>query len=345
MYRLKDRPGLHLGNNPLLIENIHDSNKTILSHLNNNNEFTVEIKIVPSIKTANRLSGIVCIYDEHEPDIFFIGKWKSHTIMRRRLPSHNNKPTYQEVSLPNSITHDRSATIIAAMDETGTLLSINKDYNAFFPGFSLKMDGLLLHKARVLIGNDPHLKVPFTGEVNGLALFNRRLTAEEINEHILHWGSNTIAQLSLEKGLIALFPMNDPRGQSVKNMISEKGNLMIPDKLYTIKKTILGGPWLNFWHHEGFYYDIIINILGFIPLGMLILAFFISRNKTGYFYYAVTIVIGVTASLTIELTQAFMPARSSSTTDLLCNALGTAVGVLLCHIIFRRFPNIMKKPG
>jgi glycopeptide antibiotics resistance protein len=41
------------------------------------------------------------------------------------------------------------------------------------------------------------------------------------------------------------------------------------------------------------------------------------------------IAAGAFLSLVIELTQAWLPGRSSSATDLFCNSLGTVIGALL----------------
>jgi hypothetical protein len=336
VFRLKNKPGLHFNNNSIVLEPVIKSHGTLLSQLNNDDEFSMEIKLIPSIKTAKRLSCIFCIYDEREPEIILLGKWKSHTILRRRIELAGNKTSSHEVSIPDSLFHDQSAIITVSMCTDGTLLSINNEKNVFFPGFNLKRKNQLFSNAQLLVGNDTNVKTSWNGEINGFAIYRRALKREEIERHKLLWNSNNFSKLSREKDILALFPMHETHGQVVRNMITGKNNnLLIPEKLFSIKKTILGGPWINFWHDERFYYDIIINIIGFIPFGLLLLALFISNNKTGYFFYAITVISGFGLSLMIELIQVFMPLRTSSITDLISNTIGTLIGVIIFHFAYK----------
>ena len=75
--------------------------------------------------------------------------------------------------------------------------------------------------------------------------------------------------------------------------------------------------------------DFIINIVGFVPFGYLLLLYFVSGNcKGGLLGKALLAVIAGTAtSLILELVQVFIPGRTSSLFDLIANGMGTVIGV------------------
>ena len=85
--------------------------------------------------------------------------------------------------------------------------------------------------------------------------------------------------------------------------------------------------------------DVAINILGFIPLGYLMISYFLSRNriqkKIPVSCLAIAACIGI--SLLIELFQYYIPGRTSSLVDLLFNGLG-AFGGVIYYLLEKRVP-------
>lgn len=83
--------------------------------------------------------------------------------------------------------------------------------------------------------------------------------------------------------------------------------------------------------------DVAINILGFIPLGYLMMSFFISsdqkQKKVPVICLSITACIGI--SFIIELSQYYLPGRSSSLSDLLFNGLG-AFGGIIYYLLEKR---------
>ena len=82
-----------------------------------------------------------------------------------------------------------------------------------------------------------------------------------------------------------------------------------------------------------FYFsDVAINILGFIPLGYLMMSYFISsdrmQKKVPVCCLAIAACIGIGISLLIELSQYYIPGRTSSLFDLLFNGLGAFGGII-----------------
>jgi VanZ family protein len=45
--------------------------------------------------------------------------------------------------------------------------------------------------------------------------------------------------------------------------------------------------------------------------------------------FLVAIFIGISVSLSIEMLQSYFPTRDSSMTDLICNTIGTILGMML----------------
>ncbi|MCJ7539380.1 MAG: VanZ family protein [Desulfobacterales bacterium] len=83
--------------------------------------------------------------------------------------------------------------------------------------------------------------------------------------------------------------------------------------------------------------DAAINILGFIPLGYLMMSYFISsdrkQKKVPVICLSITACIGI--SFIIELSQYYIPGRSSSLSDLLFNGLG-AFGGIIYYLLEKR---------
>ena len=82
------------------------------------------------------------------------------------------------------------------------------------------------------------------------------------------------------------------------------------------------------------FYNVIGNILLFIPLGFCIPLFFNKKNKLSK-----VILYGFTASLTIEVLQLFTPYSITDIDDIIFNTLGTVIGFIIFNIIYTILKN------
>ena len=75
--------------------------------------------------------------------------------------------------------------------------------------------------------------------------------------------------------------------------------------------------------------DATINILGFIPLGYLMMSYFLSSDRIQKKIPVIFLTIGtcIGISLLIELLQYYLPGRTSSLLDLLFNSFGAICGI------------------
>ena len=89
---------------------------------------------------------------------------------------------------------------------------------------------------RMVIGNDPTGRKPWTGEIYGLAIYNHALSPEQVIENFEKWKGDNALSLLEEKNLIALYPMDEQYGHVIHNASNERYNLLIPHKFKIFKK-------------------------------------------------------------------------------------------------------------
>ncbi|MGX1793237.1 VanZ family protein [Microbacterium sp. NPDC055312] len=77
-------------------------------------------------------------------------------------------------------------------------------------------------------------------------------------------------------------------------------------------------------------FEFLANIALFVPLGLLLVAAFPRANAW------VVLLIGYSASATIELVQTLLPSRYPTLSDVIANTLGTMIGCLIARVFVPR---------
>jgi glycopeptide antibiotics resistance protein len=102
-----------------------------------------------------------------------------------------------------------------------------------------------------------------------------------------------------------------------------------------LDKNVLSLTWDRLNFDSRFVRDIIMNLIGFIPLGFFLNATFVKAGGSFERHGVLTtVVFCFTVSLAIEILQAWMPSRSSDCLDLLLNTLGALLGVMIYKFLF-----------
>ncbi|MBN1496874.1 MAG: VanZ family protein [Spirochaetes bacterium] len=333
--RLRNSHGVSTHDSVLIYETDEEKDGGLLNNLS---PMTIETAVIPFQEKQARLSAILCFYDEREPELLMVAKWKSELILRRRIKRPHGSYAYHEIGIPNAFIINKTSFITITTGICGTTIYINGKKAGVFPRYILDSRSENNLKTRIMLGNDPQLKTPWNGEIRGLAIYGSALTAGDISSHVNRWSEQDFISLSKESGIIALYPMNEKSGPYLNNVLTRKNNLYIPNNLFTIKKTVLRCPRDYFTRTHHFCPDLVLNVIGFIPLGFFLLALLVSLfGKSNNQLVIITIICGSAISLTIELIQAFMPLRSSDLMDLFSNTVGTIIGVVLFRVIYCKY--------
>ena len=207
---------------------------------------------------------------------------------------------------------------------------------------------------KLVIGNEATGDRPWKGKIYYIAIFNRPLTEQQIHQNYLagprHKTNVYPPDLRREGNTkYADLRANDPVARYVfdegkGNVIHDSGSLSNPLNLY-IPKYINHklSPFLNTsigtLESLSQFSDIIINILIFIPFGMLFHGMLRSRYGLTLKISLAVLVIGTLFSLGIESVQYFSITRNSSLIDVATNMTGTAIGIVMdrCYTFYLNY--------
>jgi hypothetical protein len=186
---------------------------------------------------------------------------------------------------------------------------------------------------RLVLGNSPITTHEWAGQIRGLAMYGRALASEEVAQHYENWMKGDTADLAAGRQGLAVYAFNEKAGNLIHNSVDSSTDLVIPDRFFVLHAPLLERPWREFSNDWGYWQDVVVNVGGFIPFGLLFYAYFLLDRRSQH-PAAIAILLGFLTSLTIEVSQAFLPTRDSGMTDLITNTLGTAIGVGIFRIDF-----------
>ena len=184
---------------------------------------------------------------------------------------------------------------------------------------------------RLVLGNSPTADNSWSGAIFGVAIYHKELTAAQVRQHYESWTVAGKPDITYDEAPVGLYLFDERGGRIVHNQLDVTTYLLMPTHYFVLHPSFLAPPWRRFrygWPGWGFWQDAIVNIIGFVPVGFLLLNYLsvvhpVKRRA------ATAILCGLFLSLTIETLQRFLPTRYSDMNDLITNTLGTAVGVAL----------------
>jgi hypothetical protein len=204
----------------------------------------------------------------------------------------------------------------------GTAVYIDGVLAKTAPQFRLSMKGF---EGRLVLGDSPRQPDNWSGQLLGLALYRRELTAAQVLRHYDSWTHGEQPEIFDDEDNAALYLFNERAGNVVHNQVRPGVDLYIPAKYLVSDKIFLEPFWKEFSMSRSYWSAAYKNIVGFVPFGFCFCACFSARRvrRTAL----ATVILGCLVSLTIEILQAYLPTRDSGTTDLFTNTLGTYIGV------------------
>ena len=295
--------------------------------------FAVELSLQPEREPDNGVAHILTIDDGRTPAPLAIVQWKSELLVR--VPDPGNPNRFREAGISVLRTGQAHVVVISG-DARATTFYVDGRLSRRVTGFGLGPDSA---RGQLILGNSATGKNSWTGTLFGVALFTRTLEAEDVAARHAVWTKDTALALGQEPGLVALYGFTEGSGQQAGDRSPGQHHLLIPAQYIVLKKTVLGDSWNAFPVERAAVADVVLNVLGFVPFGVL--AFFSHRSTSNARWLVGAVVAtlaGATVSLVIEVGQVWLPTRDSSFRDLVCNTAGAGFGAFLAGWISSHRP-------
>lgn len=245
-------------------------------------------------------------------------------VVTRDLPGAQSRLTSVRLVVDSVFREGEAVLVSVTAGPDGTAIYLNGALAKLSPQFGLSARDFT---GSLLISSSPVAHGGWSGVLSGLAVYDRTISADEVLRNYHSWNTRKRPEDFPERGLVALYTFNERAGRVVHNQIAWGPDLYIPERFWVEHAVFLQPFWKEFDLRRGYLRDVFLNVAGFVPFGVAFCAYFSLRRKVNR-ALVITIVVGALLSLTIEFLQLYIPARSSSSTDLIMNTLGTAVGAL-----------------
>ena len=285
---------------------------------------SLEIWLQPAATVDS--NDIVAFSTEKNPVQFAVAQSGDDLFVTRNVVDPQQHVRKSHLAIDHVFRAGDKLLITITSGPRGTVVYLNGTMAKTSPKFTF---GSKDFAGELVIGNSPVQNNTWGGQLWGLEIVDRDLTAAEILQHYDSWSKNFGAQLAGTDGTRALYVFNEGEGRVVHNQIASEPDLRIPEHYFVLHKKFLEPFWKEFRPNWVFAKDVILNVVAFVPLGFLLCAYFSSVRALNR-PRLVAIILGGAVSLTIEILQAYLPTRESGTLDIITNTTGTAAGAILC---------------
>jgi hypothetical protein len=281
---------------------------------------SLEIWLQPELVSDS--NTFLSFSSSENPLQFSLHQYLSNVILKRETAGGRQRTEVIGIEGVFGQIKPRFLTITSSAE--GTEMYVDGVLSRAFPGFRLGKD----FTGQLVLGTSPVRPDGWPGQLKGLAIYDRELTAIQVAKHYKTWTTEGAPELVDREHVTALYLFNEHSGNVVHNALHPGVDLYIPKRFSLLHQIFLRPFWKEFKLEWSYARYILMNIVGFIPLGFFFYAYWTSARPIKSAALA-TVFWGLAISLTIEILQSYLPTRSSGTTDLLTNTLGTFLGVKL----------------
>jgi hypothetical protein len=287
------------------------------------NSFSLQMWLKPSRTDSGAGGMIVAFYSpERQVTSFALRQWRRGLVLVHEGPGGPGKRT--EIYLGDVLSAQKPVLVTITSGAAGTASYADGRLVKRIANLAISNQDLT---GQFLIGNSPTTAYSWSGQLKGLAIYDRELSADEVFQSSVDWTKGSDLDSVKRAGATARYLFAEGHGNVVRNQVDASTNLLIPEGFFVLHPEFLERPWDEYRPGWRYWKNIAINIVGFIPLGFVFYAY-LSQVRQAKHPAALTIALGFAVSLTIEVLQAFLPTRDSGMTDLITNTFGTALGVM-----------------
>ncbi len=284
---------------------------------------SLQMWLKPS-RTDSGAGGMIVAFYSPETQVtsFALRQWRRGLVLVHEGPGGSGQRS--EIYLGDVLSAQKPVLVTITSGEAGTASYADGRLVKRIANLAISNQDLT---GQFLIGNSPTTAYSWSGQLKGLAIYDRELSAAEVSQSSVDWTKGSDLDSVKRAGATARYLFDEGNGNVARNQVDSSTNLLIPERFFVLHAEFLERPWDEYRPGWRYWKNIAVNVVGFIPLGFFFYAY-LSQVRHAKHPVALTIALGFALSLTIEVLQAFLPTRDSGMTDLITNTFGTALGVI-----------------
>lgn len=281
---------------------------------------SLEIWVQPGLTSDS--STLLAFSTAENPLQFSLHQYRSGLILAREVQGVEQRTAV--IGIDKIFDQAKPIFITITSGPAKTVMYVDGSLSRAFPSFRLGRD----FTGQLVIGTSPVAVDGWLGKLKGLAIYDKELTTQEVARHFETWTKQGAPELGGNESLAALYLFNEHGGNVVHSAGRPDLNLCIPRRFSLLHQPLLKPFWKEYDFTWDYLKDSLMNVIGFIPLGVFFCAYWRSARPIKS-VALVTVAFGFAVSLSIEILQSYLPTRHSGTTDLVTNTIGTFLGVKL----------------
>ncbi len=268
---------------------------------------------------------ILGLYDPKSARHLLVRQWTDGLLVRHQILTSEGPVETAKFDVHHAFSPGKLRLVTITFGPNGTIVYLDGVRAQTFPDFVVSLDEL---SGEIVLGTSAVDYDPWPGEIRGLAIYSKELTSPEVFHHYQSWTEAEKTDWPDMNGAIARYPFTERAGRVIHSAVKGGTDLEIPKRFVIPHKVLLQYPWKEYEPNWDYVNDLLRNISGFIPLGIVLCAYL---SLTRYHRHPVLFatLLGGTLSFVIEVLQAYIPQRSSGMTDIVTNTLGAFLGALL----------------
>ena len=297
-------------------------------------EISFEIALHPESFKTDGFNFILALHSGKDSDQLLFGQWQSHFIVMNG-DDYSNKRRLKRISFNAAALPNTTLFVTVTAGKNGTVIYVNGRAIRSQSDFSLKLPNLS-RAPRLTIGNSVYGHNSWRGAIYGLAIYRHELSKQAVEHHYQNWAQGHTFAFAKQANPMCLYLFDEGSGSSVWDHSGLHHHLYMPTTMQVLKRKFLSfsqekgwSGWLNA--------DRILNLIGFIPLGILLSAALLSPHQAVEGMHIVkTVFLCFLLSLFLETVQAWLPSRSSDMADLILNTFGSFIGAVVFGLLSRK---------
>jgi len=283
--------------------------------------YSIELLVKPA--SVGWSYTILGFYVPARPTQFLVRQWTDGLLVTHDPRVDTDRTRTIKFDVDHAFVRGRLVLVTLASGPNGTTVYLDGQRAESFPRFKIARNELA---GQIVLGTSPSSYHPWSGELRGLAIYSKELTPADALRHFQEWTTPS-GHPDLESA-VSRYNFAEGTGREVRNEVTSGPNLEIPAIFSVPHKAFLSSPAKEFKADRRYAFDVLINVAGFVPLGLISCAYF-GWNRSRWQAILIATVSCGTLSLLIEILQYYIPRRGSGMTDVITNTLGAAVGAIL----------------